>query len=141
VTTFMVHNRCGNVTVSIQYLIDTVNQCESPTMKLLFTHFVESLPADIKENLYQAVATGLDAATELVADARNETHTSVIESGLRVTQGLSALDGAEVRVSGTDQFSTLEISVPWSEPDAGTSKLWAAARFAAVVADEVCLAA
>ena len=140
-TTFMVHNRYGKVTVSIKYLIDTVTQCESPTMKLLFTHFVESLPADIKENLYQAVATGLDAATELVADARNETHTSVIESGLRVTQGLSALDGAEVRVSGTDQFSTLEISVPWSEPDAGTSKLWAAARFAAVVADEVCLAA
>ena len=110
-------------------------------MKLFFTHFVDSLPADIEANLARAVATGLDAATELVADGRNETHTSAIDSGLRVTQGLTALDGAEVRVSGTDRFSTLEISVPWSKPDTGTSKLWAATRFASVVADEVRLAA
>jgi hypothetical protein len=110
-------------------------------MKLLFTHYVDSLPADIEANLGRAVATGLDAATELVVDGRNETQTAAIDRGLRVTRGLAALDGAEIRVSGTNELATLEITVPWSEPDAGTSKLWAATRFASVVADEVCVAA
>ncbi|MFT6289551.1 MAG: hypothetical protein ACJAR2_000136 [Ilumatobacter sp.] len=106
-------------------------------MKLLFTHYVDSVPADVEANLSRAVATGLDAATELVVDGRRHTQTAVIERGLRVTQGLTILDGAEIRVSGTDHLATLEISVPWSEPDAGTSKLWAATRFASVVADAV----
>jgi hypothetical protein len=110
-------------------------------MKLLFTHYVDSPPADVEANLGRAVSTGLDAATELVVDGRNETQTAAIDRGLRVTQGLTALDGAEVRVSGTNELATLEITVPWSEPDTGTSKLWAATRFASVVADEVCFAA
>lgn len=110
-------------------------------MKLIFTHYVDSIPADVEASLDRAIATGLDAATELVADGRDTTQTAVIDRGLRVTGGLTALDGAEIRVSGTDLLSTLEISVPWSEPDAGTTKLWAATRFASVVADEVCLAA
>jgi hypothetical protein len=110
-------------------------------MKLLFTHYLDSLPADIEANLDRAVSTGLDAATELVGDGRNETQTAAIDRGLRVTQGLATLDGAEIRIGGTNELSTLEITVPWSEPDTGTSKLWAATRFASVVADEVRVAA
>ncbi len=110
-------------------------------MQLLFTHYLDSLPADIEANLGRAVSTGLDAATELVVDARNETQTAAIDRGLRVTRGLAALDGAEIRIGGTNELSTLEITVPWSEPDTGTAKLWAATRFASVVADEVRLAA
>jgi hypothetical protein len=106
-------------------------------MKLLFTHYVDSVPADVEANLGNAVSTGLDAANELVDDGRHETQTATIDRGLRVTQGLTALDGAEIRVGGTDQLATLEISVPWSEPDVGTAKLWAATRFASVVADAV----
>ena len=83
-------------------------------MKLLFTHYLDALPADLEANLSRAVSTGLDAATELVVDARNETQTSAIDRGLRVTRGLAALDGAEVRVGGTNELSTLEITVPWS---------------------------
>ena len=110
-------------------------------MKLLFTHYVDSVPADVEANLGIAVTTGLDAATELVADGRHETQTTTIDRGLRVTQGLTALDGAEIRVSGTAALATLEISVPWAEPDVGTAKLWAATRFASAVADAVSLAA
>lgn len=110
-------------------------------MKLLFTHYLDSLPADIEANLGRAVSTGLDAATELVVDGRNETQTATIDRGLRVTQGLAPLDGAEVRIGNTNGLSSLEVSVPWSEPDTGTSKLWAATRFASVVADEVRVAA
>ena len=110
-------------------------------MKLLFTHYLDSLPADIEANLGRAVSTGLDAATELVVDGRNETRTATIDRGLRVTQGLAPLDGAEVRIGDTNGLPSLEISVPWSEPDTGTSKLWAATRFASIVADEVRIAA
>jgi len=106
-------------------------------MKLTFTHYVDSLPTDVEARLDHAVSTGLDAATELVVDGRNETHTAAIDRGLRVTRGLAVLDGAEIRVGGTDELATLEIAVPWSSVDAGTPKLWAATRFAAVVADEV----
>lgn len=106
-------------------------------MQLVFTHYVDSLPIDVEARLDRAVSTGLDAATDLVMDDRDQTQTAAIDRGLRVTQGLTALDGAEIRVSGNDALSTLEIVVPWSQLDVGTPKLWAATRFAAVVADEV----
>ncbi len=106
-------------------------------MKLIFTHYVDSLPTDVEARLDQAVSTGIDAATELVVDGRDETQTASIDRGVRVTRGLTVLDGAEVRVGGTDELSTLEITVPWSELDVGTAKLWAATRFASVVADGV----
>lgn len=106
-------------------------------MKLIFTHYVESLPTDVEARLDRAVSTGLDAANELVVDGRDATQTASIDRGVRVTHGLASLDGAEIRVSGTDDLSTLEIAVPWSPVDAGTAKLWAATRFATVVADEV----
>ena len=106
-------------------------------MKLVFTHYVDSLPIDVEARLDRAVSTGLDAATELVIDGRDTTQITTIASGRRITDGLAALDGAEIRVSGTNSLATLEIAVPWSPLDAGTTKLWAATRFAAVVADEV----
>jgi hypothetical protein len=110
-------------------------------MKLVFTHYVDSLPTDVQARLDRAVSTGLDAATELVIDGRATTRTTAIDSGVRITHGLTALDGAEIRISGSGALSTLEIAVPWSPLDAGTPKLWAATRFASVVADEVCPAA
>ena len=110
-------------------------------MKLTFTHYVDSLPTDVEARLDRAVSTGLDAATELVVEGRGETQTASIGGDVRVTHGLTALDGAEVRVGGTDELTTLQVVVPWSAVDAGTSKLWAASRFAAVVADEVRIAA
>ena len=110
-------------------------------MKLVFTHYVDNTTARIEGDLDRAVTSGLDAAAGLLSDDRHDTTTAAIDRGLRVDRGLTALDGTEVRVSGTDRLATLEISVPWSDPDAGTAKLWAAVRFASVVADEVRLAA
>lgn len=106
-------------------------------MQLVFTHYVDSLPIDVEARLDRAVSTGLDAATDLVIDSRGETQTAAIDRGLRVTRGLTSLDGAEVRVSGNGALSTLEVVIPWSQLDVGTAKLWAATRFASVVADEV----
>lgn len=109
-------------------------------MKLTLTRYVDSAPAAVEHNLDHAVAIGLDAAAGVVGD-RAETHIEHIDHGLRVERGLAPLDGSEVRVSGTDRLTTLEIAVPWSSADAGSPKLWAAVRFAETVTDEVSLAA
>ena len=110
-------------------------------MMLTFTHYVDTAPQAIERGLGSAISTGLDAASGLVVDARNETATAAIDGGLRVSGGLDALTGTEIRVSGSDTLSTVQVSVPWSQPDEGSSKLWAAVRFASVVADEVRVAA
>jgi hypothetical protein len=110
-------------------------------MRLLFTHYVDSTPAAVEEGLDQAISVALDAAVELLSETRDEDRTERIENGLRVNGGLSVLNGSEVRVSGTSRLTTIEVAVPWSEDDKGSQKLWAANRFATVVADTARVAA
>jgi hypothetical protein len=110
-------------------------------MRFLLTYYVDADPSTVEGELAQAVSRGLDSAAELVGDARNETQTETIEGGIRVNGGLDALNGSEIRVSGTDRLTTVQVAVPWSDSDIGSPKLWAAARFAGVVTDEVGLAA
>lgn len=115
-------------------------------MMLTFTRYVNTAPLDIERNLDRVVASALDAAAGLTVErgqaATPADNTSTeIDRGRRVTGGVVALDGTEVRVAGSEDFSTLEISVPWSQPDAGSAKLWTAVRFASLVADGAGIAA
>ena len=110
-------------------------------MRFLLTYYVDSDPNTVEGELVHAVSKGLDSAAELVRDVRDETQTEAIEQGIRINNGLSALNGSEIHVSGTDRLTKLRIAVPWSDNDAGTQKLWAATRFSGVVTDEVGLAA
>ena len=45
-------------------------------MMLTFTHYVDTAPQAIERGLGSAISTGLDAASGLVVDARNETATA-----------------------------------------------------------------
>lgn len=110
-------------------------------MHLTFTLHVDRAPREVTDQLERAVSTGLDAAAERLNVGRDATRTEATGTGLRVIHGVRELDGSEIRVSGTDRLTTLEIAVPWSDEDAGSPKLWAANRFAAVVVDEVSVAA
>lgn len=110
-------------------------------MNLTFTLHLDQAPSAVARRLNQAVCTGLDAAAERLQTERTDTHTERSGNVVRITGGVPALDGSEVRVSGTDRLTVLEIAVPWRSEDAGSSKLWAANRFASVVADQVCRAA
>ena len=110
-------------------------------MKLVLTRYVDCTPSSVVRDLPRVVATALDAAADRVAVERVESRTETIDQGLRVTAGPDVLAGSEVRVTGTDRLTTVEIAVPWSGADAHGNKLWAANRFAASLADEVLAAA
>ena len=110
-------------------------------MKLVLTHYVDSAPGTVDRNLSHHIAAALDDAATRVGGERVDTRTEAIESGLRVTAGFDVLDGSEIRVSGTDRLTTVEIAVPWSGTDAQSHKLWAANRFASSMADRVLAAA
>jgi hypothetical protein len=110
-------------------------------MRLTFTHHVDASPTAVEVGLDEAVSAALDAAVELLTETRVKDQTERIESGIRVNGGLPVLDGSEIHVSGTPGLTTIKVAVPWSENDKGGPKLWAANRFATVVADRASLAA
>lgn len=121
-------------------MIDSVAESQI-IMRFLLTYYVDANPSTVEGDLAQAVSLALDSAAELVGGARDETQTETIDGGIRVNGGLDALNGSEIRVSGTDRLTTLQVAVPWSDNDIGSPKLWAATRFAGVVTDEVSVAA
>lgn len=110
-------------------------------MKLIFTHYVDAAPEAVEGKIKHAVATGLDTAAHSLDCDRQETQTESVDMGLRVRGGLPMFVGSEVRVTGTDRLTTVEVAIPWADTDAGTAKLWAASRFADVVAHQAGLAA
>ncbi len=110
-------------------------------MRLTFTHYVDASPTTVEDGLDQAVSAALDAAVEVSSDPRSADQTERIENGVRVNGGLPVLNGSEIRVSGTPGLTTIKVAVPWSEDDKGGPKLWAANRFATVVANSASFAA
>lgn len=108
-------------------------------MRLVLTHYVPGAPSS--DRLHLAIAAALDSAAERIATTRDETVTESIADGVRIMRGVAALDGSELHLSGSDHLTEVRVEVPWSAADAGTSKLWAANRFAGVLADELAPAA
>ena len=109
-------------------------------MELLLTYYVSADEASVKERLDRAVRRGIAATVDLSPAATNGLHTEAETFGMRV-RGETELDGSEIRVSATNNLTTLQVAIPWHENDSSGSKLRAASRFAAVVADDVALAA
>ena len=110
-------------------------------MQLILTQYVDATPDSIERDLSRFVSTALDAAADRVDAGRVQIETQEIERGLRVVAGLGVLDGSEVRVSGDDHLSAIEVVVPWSRGDAEAHKLLAVNRFAWALVDEVDAAA
>lgn len=106
-------------------------------MHLVLTHYIDTDATTAAERLASAVDAGLDAAAARMTTHRDHAETEALDGGLRVCRGLSALDGAELRVSGDSRLTELTITVPWQATDSGTPKLWGANRFAGVVADRL----
>jgi hypothetical protein len=109
-------------------------------MKLILTHYIDRDPASTGDRLAAAISRALDSATERVAGRRDETVTEAIVDGVRVRHGLGMLEGVELLVAGSADLTELRVEVPWADTDSGTSKLWAANRFAGVLADELAAA-
>lgn len=109
-------------------------------MKLTLTRYIDASSIPLERGLEHAVAAALDAAAQRVNEARDDTQTERIERGLRVKGGLALLVGSEIRTSGTPRLTAIEVAVPWCDEDKGSPKLWAANRFATVLADTVRLA-
>lgn len=105
-------------------------------MKLKLTQYIDANPGDVTGRLKEAVGQGLDAAATRVSAHRDDTMTEAFDGGIRVERGLGLLDGSELRVSGSERLTTLEIAVPWTAADSGT-KLLAANAFANTVANEI----
>ncbi len=110
-------------------------------MRLILTRYLNTTPNVVAEKLDRAVSAGLDVASDRIAGDRGETRTEEISQGLRVSKGLTSLDGSEVRVHEDGPLTTLEVAVPWTEADTGSPKLWAAVRFTEMIVDEVSVAA
>jgi hypothetical protein len=110
-------------------------------VKLILTHYIATDPAAATNRLPNAIARALDSAAERVAAERVDTVTTALDDGIRVQYGLAALEGSDLHLRGIEHLTELRIEVPWIPTDSGTSKLWAANRFAGVVADELAGAA
>jgi len=106
-------------------------------MKLILTHYIDIEPATVTSRLDAAVAAGLDAAADRSAAARGATITSTLDHGIHIDSGLDALAGTECTFNGSDQLTEIRVEVPWSPTDSGTVKLWAANRFAGVLAEQL----
>ena len=106
-------------------------------MKLLLTQYIDASPATVTARLGDAVSAGLDAAAERSAERRDVTVTTTRDDGIRIDGGVDILTGTECTITGSDHLTELRISVPWSPSDSGTTKLWAANRFAGVLADRL----
>ena len=66
--------------------------------------------------------------------------TTTVDHGIHIDGGLHALAGTECTFTGADHLTELRIEVPWSPTDSGTTKLWAANRFAGVVGEQLAVA-
>ncbi len=106
-------------------------------MQLVLTRDIDSTPRLVDNNLHTAVYGALDAAAERVARARCETATEATPHGLRVTSGLDVLDGAEIRVGGSDRLTSVQVTVPWAGADSDGQQLLAANRFASSLIEGV----
>ena len=106
-------------------------------MRLTFTHYIADDPSSVTDRLDDAVVAGLDAAADRTQAPRRATVTTHTDDGLHVDDGLDTLAGTHLTVLGDDRFTEVRVEIPWSQFDAGTTKLWAANRFAGVVADRL----
>ncbi len=106
-------------------------------MKLVLTHYIDASPATVTARLGAAVSAGLDAAASRSASPRSTTITTTLDDGIRIDGGLDTLAGTDCTFTGTDQLTEMRVEVPWSQRDSGTTKLWAANRFASVLAEEL----
>ena len=109
-------------------------------MKLIFTHYIDASPATVTARLGAAITAGLDAAATRSASDRSDTVTTTFDHGIHIDAGLDALAGTDCTFTGSDHLTELRVVVPWSPSDNGTTKLWAANRFAGVVADRLTVA-
>lgn len=106
-------------------------------MKLILTHYIDASPATVTARLDAAVTAGLDAAASRSATERSHTITTTFEHGIHIDGGLDVLAGTDCTFTGSDQLTELRVEVPWSPSDSGTTKLWAANRFAGVLAERL----
>lgn len=109
-------------------------------MKLILTHFIDAGTDTAVLRLPAAIAAGLDAAALRSAGHRSETLTSTVEHGFHIEGGLDALTGTDCVLTGSDRLTELRVEVPWAPSDSGTTKLWAANRFAGVLAEQLAAA-
>lgn len=109
-------------------------------MKLILTHYIDASPATVTARLDAAITAGLDAAATRSASDRSDTVTTTFDHGIHIDSGLDALAGTDCTFTGSDHLTELRVVVPWSQSDTGTTKLWAANRFAGVVADQLTVA-
>ena len=106
-------------------------------MQLTFTQYIDAQRSTVSERLEAAVSAGLDAAANRSDAPRRDTVTESIRDGLRIQRGLDSLDGTDLTIDGSDLLTELRVTVPWSPSDSGTTKLWAANRFAGVLAEQL----
>ena len=109
-------------------------------MKLILTHYIDVEPSTVTARLDAAVAAGLDAAADRSAATRSTTVTSTLDHGIHIDSGLDALAGTDCTFVGSDRLTEIRVEVPWSPTDSGTVKLWAANRFAGVLAEQLAAA-
>jgi hypothetical protein len=109
-------------------------------MKLILTHYIDVEPEAVTARLDAAVAAGLDAAAMRSDADRSDTVTTPVEHGVHIDGGLDALNGTECTFTGTAHLTEVRVEVPWSASDSGTTKLWAANRFAGVLAQHLAAA-
>ena len=106
-------------------------------MKLILTHFIDAGTDTAVLRLPAAIAAGLDAAALRSATPRTDTVTTTLHDGIHIDGGLDALAGTDCTLTGSDRLTEVRVEVPWAPGDSGTTKLWAANRFAGVLAEQL----
>lgn len=110
-------------------------------MLLTFTHHIANDVDAARARLTDAIGTALESAAARLDVTADAAAIVSIDDGVRLEGGLPALTGSELHMTDFEGLTEVRVEIPWSVADNGTSKLWAAVRFAGVLADELALVA
>lgn len=110
-------------------------------MHLILTSYVDRSPEHVHQRLADSIAHAVREAADRIHGVAGDPATSITGRRAVLSGGLADLDGAAIEWDGTDDLTTVRVSVPWTaDRDTGRQVL-AANRFAHTLTTDIRAAA
>lgn len=107
-------------------------------MHLILTSYVDRSPDHVHQRLAASIPHAVREAAERICDVAGDPITSIAGRRAVLRGGLADLDGASIDWDGTDDLTTVRITVPWATNGPGGGRqILAANRFAQTLTTDV----